>query len=153
MSLERIVSNYLSVEELKRISDTITGIEKHTRGEIRVSLKDHKGYLEEEFSSWDIALNEFFFHEMNQTAEKTGVLILVIFREHEFSIVADEGVNSRVIPQKWTEVSNEMSIYFKNGKYCEGIIFALEEIGKILIKEFPIREGDTNELSDAIIIG
>jgi uncharacterized membrane protein len=45
-----------------------------------------------------------------------------------------------------------MSLRFKTDQYCEGIIFALEEIGKILIKEFPIRDSDVNELPNEIVI-
>ncbi|MBK6507707.1 MAG: TPM domain-containing protein [Ignavibacteria bacterium] len=152
MSLKEIVSNYISVEDLKKVSGAIEEIEKQTRGEIRISLKDHKGYLEQGISSWDLALQEFYELEMDKTSEKTGVLIQIIFREHEFSIVADEGVNSKVITDTWSDISLGMSLRFKTDQYCEGIIFALEEIGKILIKEFPIRDGDVNELSNEIVI-
>ncbi len=152
MSLQEIVSNYISADDLKKISDAIAEIEKRTRGEIRISLKDHKGYLEEGMSSWDIALEEFFRLGMDKTSEKTGVLILVIFREHEFSIVADEGANSKFIGEMWSSISMGMSLRFKTNQYCEGILFALEQIGEILIKEFPVREGDVNELSNEIVV-
>ncbi len=152
MSLKKIISKYLSADDLKIISGKIAEIEKKTRGEIRVSLKDHKGYLEEELNSWDLALQEFYELGMDQTEEKTGVLVLVIFREHEFSIVADEGVNSKFIGDKWGEISSGMSLKFKDEKYLEGILFALDEISKILIREFPVRDGDSNELSNEIVI-
>ncbi len=152
MSLNEIVSNYVSVDDLKKISDAISEIEKRTRGEIRISLKDYKGYLEEGMSSWDIALEEFYKLGMDKTTEKTGVLILVIFKEHEFSIVADEGANSKFIGEMWSSISMGMSLRFKTDQYCEGILFALEQIGEILIKEFPIREGDVNELPNEIVI-
>lgn len=152
MSLREIVTEYLSADELKRISDRIAEIEKLTRGEIRISLKDHKGYLETDLSSWDLALQEFYALGMDKTDEKTGVLIMITFREHEFSIIADEGVNSKIIGEKWEEISSGMCKLFKNGSYCEGILFALNEIAVILIKEFPVREGDVNELSNDIVI-
>lgn len=69
MSLKEIVSNYISVEDLKKVSGAIEEIEKQTRGEIRISLKDHKGYLEQGISSWDLALQEFYELEMDKTSE------------------------------------------------------------------------------------
>lgn len=152
MSLKEIISNYLSQEDLRKISERIGEVEKKTRGEIRISLKDHKGYLEKEVNSWDLALNEFYELEMDKTVDKTGVLILVIFRDHEFSIVADEGVNSKFIGDKWGVISSGMSLKFKEGKYLEGILYAIDEISEILIREFPVKEGDVDELSNEIVI-
>lgn len=152
MSLREIIKDYISEQDLVKIKDKIAEVEKLTRGEIRVSLKDHKGYLEEGMSSWDIALQEFYELGMDKTDEKTGVLILVIFRDHEFSIIADEGVNSKMFRDRWEELTEGIRNRFREGRYCEGMIYAIEEMGKVLAREFPVRENDTNELSNEIVI-
>ncbi len=152
MSLREIVKQYVSEDDLKKIKDKIAEVEKQTRGEIRVSLKDHKGYLEQEMTCWDIALKEFYELGMDRTDEKTGVLIIVIFREHEFSIVADEGVNSKIFRERWDELTDGIKNRFSKGNYCEGLIFAIEEMGKVMAREFPVRKNDRDELSNEIII-
>jgi uncharacterized membrane protein len=43
-----------------------------------------------------------------------------------------------------------MSLDFKKGNFCKGILNAVEQAGKILSSHFPIQPGDVNELSNEV---
>jgi uncharacterized membrane protein len=38
------------------------------------------------------------------------------------------------------------------GEFCKGILFAIDEISKILSEHFPIKPYDTNEISNRVVI-
>ncbi|MEP7146614.1 MAG: TPM domain-containing protein [bacterium] len=152
MSKKNIISEYLTDESLDNITETIRQIEKKTSGEIRVCIKRRRGFLEKKFTPRDIALREFVKLKMSETKDKTGILFFLIFDERKFEIIADEGINSKISPDFWNEISNKIKIHFTNKNYHEGIIRGLVEMGEILAKEFPFNDNDKNELPDEVII-
>ncbi len=152
MSKKNIISEYLTDEALDNITETIRQIEKKTSGEIRVCIKRRRGFLEKKFTPRDIALREFVKLKMSETKDKTGILFFLIFDERKFEIIADEGINSKISPDFWNEISNKIKIHFTNKNYHEGIIRGLAEMGDILVKEFPFNDNDKNELPDEVII-
>jgi uncharacterized membrane protein len=151
MSRKNYISEYLSDESLGKIVEAIREIEKKTSGEIRVCLKKRRGFLEKKIDSRDIAVKEFFKLGINNTKDKTGVLIYVIFGERKFEFIADEGINSKIHYAHWDEISNEVGKYFSGEKYLDGILYGLNRLGNVLINEFPVKDDDKNELSDEVI--
>jgi uncharacterized membrane protein len=152
MSRKNYISEYLTDDALEKIVQSIGEIEKKTSGEIRVCLKKKRGFRERKIDPRDIAIKEFFKLGINNTKDKTGVLIFVIFGERKFEFIADEGINSKIQTLHWDEISNEVRNYFSKEKYLDGILYGLNRLGNILISEFPIKEDDKNELSNEIII-
>lgn len=152
MSKINFISEYLSDEALKGISKTIAEIEKNTSGEMRVCIKKKRGLLQKKITPREIALKEFVKLQMHKTRDKTGVLFFIIFDEHKFEIIADEGINSKISTDKWNEISDLIKGHFLKENYHEGLLKALNIIGDVLISEFPIQEGDKNELSDEVIV-
>ncbi|MEO8666823.1 MAG: TPM domain-containing protein [Ignavibacteria bacterium] len=152
MSRKNIISEYLSDEELDKIAGTIGEIEKKTSGEIRVCIKRRRGFLEKKDTPREIAMKEFVRLKMHETRDKTGVLFFLIFNERKFEIVADEGINSKISPGSWNEISGKLTDHFINKNYHAGITKGLIEIGEVLIREFPVRDDDRNELPDDVII-
>lgn len=147
------LEGYLTREDLVSIQEKISGIENSTFGEIRLCLKKKRRHKEKKFNTKEFALLEFHKLEMQNTLHKTGILVLVIFTEKVFEIIADEGINNKIPQGKWDEISAAMSGEFRNGNYKNGILNCLNAIGEILIKEFPSAgERDTNELSDEVIV-
>jgi uncharacterized membrane protein len=45
-----------------------------------------------------------------------------------------------------------MEADFKIGKYLDGIISTIEKVGNILGEYFPIKDDDTNELSNKVVV-
>ncbi|MEZ4824275.1 MAG: TPM domain-containing protein [Ignavibacteria bacterium] len=90
---------------------------------------------------------------MHKTRDRTGVLLLIIFEDREFEIIADAGINEKIGEDLWSNISSKMKEHFSKEEYLEGIQFALGRIGEVLIREFKVKDNDTDELSNEVIIG
>ncbi len=152
MFRKNFIKEFLSDKDLEDISTAIKEIEKKTSGEIRMCIKRKRGYLEKEFTPREIALKEFFDLKMNETTDRTGVLLFIIYGENKFEIIADEGINSEISEDKWKTMSDELIKNFSAKNYREGIRKLLSEIGEVLINVFPAKEGNINELPDEVIV-
>lgn len=146
------IKKYLSNEDLNEIRDFIAEIEKKTSGEIRVCFHERKAWIDRKKTSRELAVKEFFKLGMNKTEQKTGVLLLILFSEKLFEIIADEGINSKIDAARWEKITGLLTSDFRNGNYKTGILKSLEEIKNVLVKDFPRTDGDRNELSDDIVI-
>jgi uncharacterized membrane protein len=146
------IKKYLSKEDLEELKTEIGKIESVTSGEIRLCFKHKKGYHERKLSYRELALKEFYRLEMQKTIDKTGVLILILFNERKFEIIADEGINAKIHQNTWDIIINHLKTEFSKGEYKAGIIKCLDEIKQILAKEFPKKSGDKNEIPDDIVI-
>lgn len=152
MFKKNILKDYLSEKELDEISSVIGEIEKKTSGELKLCIKRKRGYLEDDYTSRELALNEFFNLKIHETADKTGILFFLIMEERKFEIIADEGINSKVSQNDWDELAEEMKTKFSENQYSEGLINSIGKAGEILIREFPVKDGDVNELSDKVVV-
>ncbi|MFC2092444.1 TPM domain-containing protein [Bacteroidota bacterium] len=146
------IKKFLSKDDLGDIQNEISNVENKTSGEIRLCIKLKRGFHERKYSTREVALREFYKLGMDNTRDKTGVLIFVLFKEKKFEIVADEGINEKISEDTWTKLSSELSSAFSNGYFKNGLLNCITNIGDILVKEFPVKEDDINELPDEIVI-
>lgn len=146
------LKEFLNKTDLEEIQNKISEIEKSTSGELRLCLKLKRGLLEKKNTVRDIAMKEFYKLGMHKTEDKTGILIFILFGEKKFEIVAGEGINSRISQNTWDEMTKKLIKDFSEGNYKKGLIYCIQNIGEILSREFPVKEGDRNELPDEIII-
>ncbi|MBK9330825.1 MAG: TPM domain-containing protein [Ignavibacteria bacterium] len=146
------IRKYLSDDDLDKIVKKIHEAESKTSGEIRLSIKTKRGYREKDHSPRKLAVAEFLNLRMNETRDKTGVLFYILFDEHKYEIIADSGINSKITDQEWNALTSNITEYFKNEKYLEGILFVIEKIGIKLTEEFPVKSGDINELPNEVSI-
>ncbi len=151
MSRKNFISEYLSDESLDSISKAIGEIERRSSGEIRICIKKRTGYFEKKYSARDLALKQFFKLKMNNTRDRTGVLLFLIFKDKKFEIIADEGINSKISTDHWNNISENLRDYFSKESYSDGILHSIGKIGEILIREFPVKNDDKNELSNDIV--
>ncbi len=149
---KKFIHKYLSVEELKSISVKISEIEKSTSGELVITIKEKRGWLEKTKSVRTLAEKEFVSAKIGKTKGSTGILIFMLFNAKEFCILADKKINELVEQSVWDEISINMSLDFKQENFCKGILNAVEQAGKILSAHFPIQPGDINELSNDVRI-
>jgi uncharacterized membrane protein len=149
---KKFIYKYLSQEELKSISQKIGETEKTTSGELVITIKEKRGWLEKTKSVRTLAEKEFVSAKISKTKGSTGILIFMLFNAKEFCILADKKINGRVEQSVWDEISNSMSLDFKQENFCKGILSGVEQAGKILSTYFPIQPGDVNELSNEVII-
>jgi uncharacterized membrane protein len=148
----RLIYHFVNDDELLRISSKIKEMEKNTAGEICVSIKEKRSLLEKRKSLREMAEKEFFKLGVANTRDKTGILIFLLLEDRKFYILADSGINVKVTQETWDKIKNEIQQKFSNGEFCKGLIFGVEEVGKILSTHFPIKADDTNELSNRITV-
>ena len=147
-----LLYHFFSDDDFLDISNKIKQMEKITAGEIRVAIKDKTPLLKAKSSIKDLATAEFYKLGMADTRDKTGILIYVLLSKREFYILADSGINEKVKQLTWDNIRNEMQTDFRDGHYLDGILTAVNRVGNILGKYFPIKEDDTNELSNKVVV-
>jgi uncharacterized membrane protein len=132
-------------EEQQRIRTAIESAEKHTSGQLRVSVE--KTCSE---NVLDRAAKYFHQLDMHKTKLRNGVLIYVATVDRKFAIIGDAGINEVVPENFWDDTKEDMLEHFKQGNLVEGIVTGLEIAGDHLQKFFPHGSNDSNELPDDI---
>ena len=60
-------------------------------------------------------------------------------------VVADRGFNGRVAAAEWAAVCEDMQREFRAGRYAEGVIAGVEDVGRIIGAHYPQRPGQRDE--------
>lgn len=142
----------LTKDEMTQIAAKISEVEKETIGEIRVSLHRSRSFKERNRSIYELAVKNFYELGMEKTKDKTGVLIYLLLSDKKFQIIGDEGINKKVSKEFWDVIAMNVAEYFRQNKFVEGLGYAISEVGGVLKKEFPMKAGDTNELSNDVVV-
>lgn len=138
--------NIFNETQKKQLVERIRLAEGGTRGEIRVHIEDFcKAHPMERAEEVFRKLN------MNDTLERTGVLIYLAVKDRKFAILGDQGIDQLVPENFWEDIKNRTISHCREGRFFEGIHEAIGEVGEKLHEYFPAREGDNpNELSNEI---
>lgn len=142
---------YFSKDDLNTLSAVIAEAEKKTSGQIRIVVRHSKHWNEKRLSLHQLALKEFHRLGMQHTRNRTGVLLLLLFSERKFHIIADEGIHKKVDDGTWDRIAEVLSAHFKEGRYVQGISDAVTAVGAELTKHFPRSARDTNELPNDVV--
>lgn len=86
-----------------------------------------------------------------RTHGRTGILIYLSMREHRAEIVADEAIASKVSDEVWGHAMAGLLGPVREGRVADGMIAAVERVGKVLAEHFPRGDDDINELPDRLI--
>ncbi|MDO8519283.1 MAG: TPM domain-containing protein [Deltaproteobacteria bacterium] len=136
---------FFSKKEKEAIVRAIVEAEKCTSGEIRVHLES--GQVS---GAKERAKEIFEAIGMTQTVGRSGVLIYLNTRGHEFAILGDAGIHAKVGPDYWQDTAARMERCFREDRFADGIAQAVREIGEKLKTHFPCGLRDVNELPDEI---
>jgi len=93
----------------------------------------------------------FFERGLYRTKKNTGVLFFVSLLERKVWVLADKGIYKKMDQETLNRFANEVSRGVREGRACDALSQAIQEIGGYLTKYFPITPDDTNELSDDVI--
>jgi uncharacterized membrane protein len=140
---------FLTKLEHDRIVAAIREAESKTSGEIRVVIQRGK------LKSDPLVAAQKKFHRlgMHKTRERNAVLIFVAPRMHKFAVVGDNAIHERCGDEFWQRVVETMRVHFRNEKFNDALIDAVNEVGKVLAGHFPRTSADVNELPDDVIEG
>lgn len=140
---------FLTKLEHDRIVAAIREAESKTSGEIRVVIQRGK------LKSDPLVAAQKKFHRlgMHKTRGRNAVLIFVAPRMHKFAVVGDNAIHERCGDEFWQRVVETMRVHFRNEKFNDALIDAVNEVGKELAAHFPRTSASANELPDEIIEG
>ena len=135
--------------DASRIKAAIEDAERRTSGEIRVSVSRYFwGKIE------PVAWRAFRRLGVSATKDRNGILFFIVPSRRKFVLLGDEGIHARVGQDFWEGVAAAMSGDFKKGRFSEGLIRGIAEVGKRLAEHFPYDPAtDKNELPDDIDYG
>ncbi len=140
--------DFFSPEEQDDIKQAIMNSELDTSGEIRIHIESVcKGDV------LDRAAYIFKKLGMSKTEQRNGVLIYLAVRNRKFAIIGDTGIHNAVPKEFWDNIKSRMLDFFRDEKFCDGLIYAITESGEHLKKYFPHKKDDINELPDDISFG
>ena len=137
---------------LASIEKAISATEKTHGGEIRVALEAslEPAELFSDLTPRERALQAFSQLGVWDTELNNGVLIYVLWADHDVEIVADRGFNGRVGAQQWSDVCQRMEQLFRQGAAAQAIIAGIEATGALIAQHFPVV--DRNELPDRPVL-
>jgi len=97
------------------------------------------------------AQRAFLEHELFNTRDRTGILIMVSLDERRVTVLSDTGINSVVPETTWDACVTLVLDGIKRGDFGAGMAEAIERCGQIVTDAgFEIRDDDTNELSNTL---
>lgn len=98
------------------------------------------------------ALRHFIESGVYSTNENSGILIFISVMEREVRIIADSGIGAKIDQLRWDTIASELSKAFKENYAAEGVLYAVEQCGKILADNFPAKKENPNELVDGLVV-
>jgi uncharacterized membrane protein len=132
--------------DAKRVEAAIAAAERHTSGQIRVSLAPRFwGNVERTADKAFVRLG------MTNTRERNGVLFFVVPSRRAFVVLGDRGIHAHVGQAFWDDLAQKLSAHFQRGEFTEGLLAAIAAAAEHLEMHFP-RDPNTalNELSNEI---
>ena len=131
-----------------KIVAAIAHAEQHTSGEIRVFVSHRR--VKDPLTAAAVRFEKL---QMNKTKHRNAVLIFVAPPSQVFSIIGDAAVHAKCGDLFWKRVASELGDFFRERKFTEGIVHAIQIAGKLLAEHFPRSAADKNELPDSVVDG
>jgi len=93
----------------------------------------------------------FFEKGLYKTKKNTGVLFFLSLLERKIWVLADKGIYEKMDQQTLNQFASEVSRGIREGRACKVLSHAIEGIGVLLSRHFPITSDDTDELPDDVM--
>jgi uncharacterized membrane protein len=139
-------------ETLRAIEAAIAQTERTHGGEIRFAVEANLSPAEllRGITPRERALQAFAQMNVWDTDANNGVLIYVLWADHDVEIVADRGFNGRVSAEEWADVCRRMEQHFRNGDARGAVVEGVAAVGAHVMRHFPARDRD--ELSNRPVV-
>jgi uncharacterized membrane protein len=146
------VSGVFSKEALARIEEAIAATERTHGGEIRFAVEGNLSARElwRGATARDRALEVFAQLGVWDTEANNGVLIYVLWADHDVEIIADRGFNTKVTNEEWSAVCRNMEAHFRAGDPIRAVVEGVHAVGALIARHFPA--ADRNELPDEPVV-
>lgn len=152
---KRELKRALPPDAMERLKQAVIASEKKHSGEIRLVLESslEPGMIWRGVTDRERALQVFSELGVWDTEANNGVLIYLLFADHDVEIVADRGIDRIVGADGWNAICRAMEERFRAGKFEEGLLRGITEISGHLEAHFPLDgERGMNELPNAPVV-
>lgn len=145
-----VVRRAFSAHALRDIEEAVRHSESRHTGEVRVAVEGALSLsdLLKGVSARERA--ELVFSDLHvwDTQDNNGVLIYVLLADHCVEIVADRGAASRVAPEVWRGICQQMEQEFRAGRARDAMLAGIAATADVLASYFPATGENPNELPD-----
>jgi putative membrane protein len=100
----------------------------------------------------DVAIREFMARGLTRTSGRTGVLIYVALAERYAEVVTDTGISDKIEASIWRPVIEPLLRASRAGDLAGGLVFAVNEVGKLLAVHAPALGDNPDELPNKVIL-
>jgi uncharacterized membrane protein len=146
MTRSKNPKKFLTDAELHRINTKIAAAEQMTSAEIKLVIVKHC------LTSIKRKAHKIFKkYNLDQTAQRNCVLILVVTTNRQLLIYGDHGIHEKVDQNFWEEIEKSITTKFKENKMGDGLSAGIHLIGDKLAHYFPVQVDDVNEISDDVV--
>jgi len=158
--LRHVITDHLSVrrtfshDALRRIEEAIAASERTHRGQVCFAVEGALPPLRvlRRLTPRERALEVFGLLRVWDTEENAGVLVYLLLADRDVEIVADRGIDRRVPRDAWRAICSRMEGAFREGRFVDGVIAGIGELGALLAAHFPHRGDAPNELPDKPVV-
>ena len=99
------------------------------------------------------ALAAFYEKGLYKTRDASGVLFFISLFERRVWVLADKGIYEKISQETLAEHAKVVAAAVKSGQAAAVLCEQIRAVGLVLTEHFPIKAGDTNELTDEVMIG
>ena len=147
-----LVRRAFSQETLAAIEREIVATEGVHGGEVRFAVEGNLSAPElwRGLTARERAVEMFARLGVWDTHANNGVLIFVLWADHDVEIVADRGFNGKVTNEEWAEVCQRMEVLFKANEPRRAVVEGVRAVGSLIAKHFPA--SDRNELPNRPVV-
>jgi len=141
-------------DELAKVESVIASSESKHGGEIRFAIESSLPLraLWNNEQPHERALEVFSLLKVWDTEDNNGVLIYLLLADRKVEIIADRNINKVVGREEWQRICKLMEVDYRAGRFGNGAVKGIGEIGTLLEKHFPVGDNDKNELPNKPVI-
>ena len=123
--------HFLNTVEHDRIHRAIQAAERETTGRIILFIS-HKNVGDALAEAHKI----FVQHKLETAQEKAGLLIFLAPKSQTFAVVGGTALHEKLGQSWWDHLAGLIGARFKEGRYTDGLLEAIEEAGRALKAHF-----------------
>jgi uncharacterized membrane protein len=156
MASPRAVERAFPAAARERIGEAIARAEASHSGEIRFAVECALpwSYLKRDAPPRERAWMVFAKLHVWDTEHNNGVLLYVELADRDVEIIADRAAARVIAKAEWQAIADLARERYRAGEFEAGTVQAVEAIGALLARHFPLAEGaaNRNELSNRPIV-
>jgi putative membrane protein len=97
------------------------------------------------------ARSQFLAQGLQQTKDRTGLMLFIAMAERQAVLIADEGIDSKVEQPVWDDTVAQLTRSAGAGQIVDGLVTAIGQCGDILAQHFPPESQPLNQLPNRVV--